>query len=80
MIHTVDVNVDVGTEFVRIRKNGRRALIVAAILGRDLDSEGRVTRIWLDRLVHACNEHWTGEWQAHGAISTILTRTSRASV
>ena len=68
-----NVVVAIGTDFVTIRKNRRHKPIVAKILGTDQDSDGDVRKIWLDRLVHGVDEYWTGQWQADGAISTVLT-------
>jgi hypothetical protein len=69
-----DIYVSVGAEMVSIRRKGRTTASVARILGCESDPDGQVRRIYLDRLVHAPHEQRLGEWQAHGCVSTILTR------
>lgn len=65
--------VEVGRGVVTIKQPGRSNLIVANILGTRGESEGGPEVIWLDRLVHREAVGFVG-WTAHGAISTILTR------
>lgn len=70
------MEVSFGDGFAVIRREGHSAPIVARVLGRE--REGRGETVYLDRLVHDESNNW-GEWGAHGAISTILTRTLPAT-
>ncbi len=65
------MDVSFGDGFAVIRREGHSAPIVAKVLG--CESEGRAETVYLDRLVHEDGNDW-GEWGAHGAISTILSR------
>lgn len=74
MRHAVSVEVVLSDLFATLRKEHRSAPLVAGILGVDRDATGGVYRVWLDRLVHAPDEEWNGEWSVSGAISSILTK------
>jgi hypothetical protein len=72
----VEVSVTIGEDCVTLYEAGRTAAIVAKLLGREV-REGYET-LWLDRIVHRANFQFTENWQASGAISTILTRPAPA--
>ncbi|NCA72780.1 MAG: hypothetical protein EOM91_22550 [Sphingobacteriia bacterium] len=73
------VTVVLGEGCVTLRKSRRSRPIVANILGSERDADGSVRTIWLDRLVHGAQDHWEGEWEVTGAVSSILTRRAQAS-
>lgn len=73
------VSVVVGEGCVTLRKSRRSRPIVADILGSEHNEDGSIRAIWLDRLVHGAEEHWNGEWEVSGAVSSILTRRAQAS-
>lgn len=68
----VDTTVSLGEGIAVIRRKGVSAPVVAQILGVDRDGEGRSHRIYLDRRVHRRGECQVGEYEASGAVSTIL--------
>jgi predicted RNA-binding protein len=65
------VEVNIGEDVVVIKRSGRPAT-VAAILGTDVDENGQLTRIWLDRLVHQTNESTLGRCDVSGAFVSVL--------
>jgi hypothetical protein len=72
------VHITIGEGSVAIRRANRSRPVVADILGIDRDAEGAPVRIWLDRLVHAPEEQWSGDWGVGGAVSSYLVRIRRA--
>jgi len=67
-----DTDISIGDGWVTVRRHGRSTSIVAKILGEE--TRKGIRTIWLDRLVHYAGEKALGEWNASGAISTILSR------
>ncbi|MCE2722040.1 MAG: hypothetical protein LW865_01960 [Betaproteobacteria bacterium] len=67
--------VSVGTESVIIADSVRSQRYVANILGTEV-AEGGSKRIYLDRRVHDLSMVFD-QWEASGAISTILTETKK---
>lgn len=65
------MRVTLGDGVVTVKADGRSALDVAQVLGRE--TEEGVETVYLDRLLHRPGQDW-GEWSARGAISTILSR------
>ena len=72
------VRVQVGAAGVLIYKPRQSTPLFAKTLGLDRDAQGRVTRMWLDRLVHRPGERWEhgSPWDVSGAVTSILTRTA----
>lgn len=68
------ITVSIGDGAVSIKRSGRTSVIVAKILGMDLDSTGKPETIWLDRLVHSPEESEFEGWSVEGAITSILRR------
>jgi len=68
------VTVTLGEGVVVLHRSGRSAAVIANILGQDLDVNGEVKQIWLDRLVHRSYETEFVGWNVSGAISSVLTR------
>ena len=68
-----EVQVTLGESTATLKSDGRSSVVVANVLGTELDSEGRPCKVWLDRLVHRYGMEFSG-WEASGAISTVLTR------
>lgn len=54
---------------------GRRAPVVANVLGVESDAAGALSKIWLDRDIHRSVQHKDfALWEPSGAITTILNR------
>jgi len=54
---------------------GRRTPIVASVLGVEAGSDGKLSKIWLDRDIHhSIRQKSFAFWAPSGAISTILVR------
>ncbi len=72
------VRVQVGAAGVLIYKPRQSTPLFAKTLGLDRDAQGRVTRIWLDRMVHRPGERWENGslWDVSGAVTSILTRSA----
>lgn len=65
------IDVTFGEGVALIRRQGHTAPIVASVLGREQNGIREI--VHLDRLVHEDSYDW-GEWNAFGAVSTILER------
>jgi len=67
-------NVAFGEGVAVVRRAGSTSVIVCNVLGREISSAG-AENVYLDRLVHGSrgSEDW-GDFDASGAVSTILTR------
>ena len=70
------IEVTFGDQAASIRRSGSSAVVVAGILGKEVDPETGKATVWLDRLVHRIGECTmrTGStvWSATGAISSVL--------
>jgi len=65
------MSVTLGEGVAVVRRQGRTDPIVAGVLGIER-TEG-VETVYLDRVVHGAGQDWQ-EWDAAGAVSTILSR------
>ncbi len=68
---SVPTEVTVGEGTVSLKRAGQSTVVMANILGRSIDEESGVQKLWLDRLVHRETEQFFG-WHVTGAISTVL--------
>ena len=57
-----------------IKRRGISHSTVANVLGAESDTKSRISRVWLDRVVHNTNDATLDGWHVSGAISTVLTR------
>ena len=57
-----------------IKRRGISHSTVANVLGAESDPVSRISRVWLDRVVHNTNDATLDGWHVSGAISTVLTR------
>lgn len=63
--------VAVGEGVLVLRRRGRSA-VTAAILGEQVDKEGKNKTLWLDRLIHENHEHTLGGYAVWGAVVTEI--------
>jgi hypothetical protein len=66
-------SVEIGSDCATIRTPGGSTLISAKILHREVDAQGSVRCVTLDRMVHGRFTSRLGSWDTTGAITTILT-------
>lgn len=64
-------NVAVGEGVLVLRRRGRSA-VTAAILGEEVDAEGKMKTLWLDRLIHENHEETLGGYPVRGAVVTEI--------
>ncbi len=69
--HDDTANVAVGEGVLVLRRRGRSA-VTAAILGEQLDGEGKMKTLWLDRLIHENHESTLGGNPVWGAVVTEI--------
>jgi len=69
---TNEATLQVGGDAVAIKRRRSSGVITTRILGRET-ANGREV-IYLDSLIHQGTEETLGEWEATGAVSSILTR------
>jgi hypothetical protein len=69
-----DASVEVGEGVVVIKRKGVSRPLVANILKSVQASNGEITRIVLDRIVHRPHETDFGPWGVSGAFASVLVR------
>jgi len=67
----VRADVRVGDAHVSIQRQSSSSAVEAGILG--VEASAGVTKVYLDRLVHAPWESKIGSWACCGAVTTILS-------
>lgn len=70
-VHDDTANVAVGEGVLVLRRRGRSA-VTAAILGEEVDAEGKTRTLWLDRLIHENHEATLGGYPVCGALVTEI--------
>ena len=68
----VEADVRIGEGVVTIRRKGSSELVQSNIVSTNFDSEGKITHIWLDRIVHADHEVSIGGHSVTGAFVTEM--------
>jgi hypothetical protein len=69
-----DAEIVFGDGVAVIKRRGISHSTVANVLGAESDPASRISRVWLDRVVHNTNDATLDGWHVSGAISTVLTR------
>jgi hypothetical protein len=72
------VDITFGDQSVVLRRSGNSQLVVANVLGSEVDPVTGGKTVWLDRKVHRVGESQFVEgdaaWLVSGAISTVLRK------
>lgn len=66
-------NVSIGDGLVVLNNPNRSNLVLADILGQEVNDKGEPHVLYLNKMVHGPGIEFNS-WEASGAISTILTR------
>lgn len=67
-----DATVEIGEGVVVIKRKGTSRPSVANVLKAEVNEDGHVTRLVLDRLVHRPHETDFCDWHVSGAFVTVL--------